>query len=304
MIEQTLTMSDGKEIYTFIREPKEEPIGHIHILHGMAEHIGRYNSAIDYFIAEGYLVSGHDHRGHGKTALLNGMKGHFANDDGFNRIVLDAYEVISHIKSLYKPLKFILIGHSMGSFIARRYIQLYGETVDLVALSGTGDDSGLARYAGQAIAYFSDKKDGGEMPNELLNTLVFGRFNRGISNPTTKFDWISKNEALVSSYLTDEDCGFIPTTQFFKDLFSGIGIIHQKKEIERIPKSLPILLFAGTEDPVGRNGKALWKVAKQYNAAQIDDVIVQLFEGGRHELLSDSTRKEVIHTVHNWIEKR
>lgn len=71
-----------------------------------------------------------------------------------------------------------------------------------------------------------------------------------------------------------------------------------------IPKSLPILLFAGTEDPVGRNGKALWKVAKQYNAAQIDDVIVQLFEGGRHELLSDSTRKEVIHTVHNWIEKR
>ena len=302
--ELTLNMSDGALLYAFIRQPVGKPLGHIHLLHGMAEHIGRYDTAIEYFIEQGYTVSGHDHRGHGKTAHLNGIKGHFADQDGFNRVVEDTQEVISHMKTYQWPLKFILLGHSMGSFIARRYIQEYGDTIDLVVLSGTGDDSGFARYAGQIIAYTMGKKDGFQEQNELLDSLVFGGFNQGISNPKTKFDWISKNDALVSSYLADENCGFIPTTQFFVDLFAGLGIIHCKKEIARIPKNLPILLFAGTEDPVGRNGNALWKVAKQYDNAQIKDVTVQLFEGGRHELLSDSTRKEVIHAVQDWIEKR
>lgn len=304
MEELTLSMSDGALLYAFIRQPVGKPFGHIHILHGMAEHIGRYDTVVDYFIERGYVVSGHDHRGHGKTANLNGMKGHFADQDGFNRVVEDAYEVISDMKTYQEPLKFILLGHSMGSFIARRLIQQYGDTVDLVVLSGTGDDSGLARYAGQAVAYALGKKDGFLERNKLLDSLVFGEFNRGISNASTKFDWISKNDALVSSYLADENCGFIPTTQFFVDLFAGLGVIHRKKEIARIPKKLPILLFAGTEDPVGRNGNALWKVANQYNNAQIEDVTVQLFEGGRHELLSDSTRKEVIQSVLAWIEKR
>lgn len=304
MKEFTLNMSDGASLYAFIRQPIGKPVGHIHILHGMAEHVGRYHDAIDYFVEQGYVVSGHDHRGHGKTVTLNGIKGHFADHDGFNRVVEDAFEVITHMRKEQAPVKFILVGHSMGSFIARRYIQLHGETVDLVVLSGTGDDSGIARYAGQAVAYLSGKKNGFKQRNQLLDSLVFGGFNRGISNPTTKFDWLSKNEKLVSSYLTDEHCGFIPTTQFFADLFAGLGIIHRKKEIARIPKTLPILLFAGTEDPVGRNGRALWKVAKQYDAAQIEDVTVQLFEGGRHELLSDSTRQEVIQAVQEWIEAR
>ena len=304
MKELTLNMSDGALLYTFIRQPAGQPIGHIHILHGMAEHVGRYNSTVDFFVERGYVVSGHDHRGHGKTAQLNGMKGHFADQDGFNRVVEDAFEVITHMKTYQGPLKFILIGHSMGSFIARRFIQLHGELIDLVALSGTGDDSGVARYAGQVTAYALGRKDGFQRQNKLLNSLVFGGFNRSVSNPITKFDWISKNEAHVSAYLADENCGFIPTTQFFLDLFAGLGVIHSKKEIARIPKSLPILLFAGTEDPVGRNGSALWKVAKQYDNAHIDDVTVQLFEGGRHELLNDSTRQEVIQAVQEWIEKR
>lgn len=304
MGEVILTMSDGITVHGFIRQPTGEPVGHIHILHGMAEHMGRYDSTVEFFIEQGYVVSGHDHRGHGKTAQLNGVKGHFADVNGFNRVVEDAFEVITQLKKEQGSLKFILIGHSMGSFIARRFIQLHSELVDLTVLSGTGDDQGIARYAGVAVAHLFGKKEGYNEPNEQLNTLVFGNFNRSVSNPKTKFDWLSKNEALVTSYVTDENCGFIPTTQFFIDLFGGLGLIHQKKEIIRIPKTLPILLFAGTEDPVGRNGQALWKVAKQYDDAGIEDVTVHLFEGGRHELLSDSTRKEVIQAVLHWIKER
>lgn len=304
MNEFTLNMSDGFSVYAFSKQPEGKPIGHIHILHGMAEHSGRYESSIEFFNRQGYLVTGHDHRGHGKTAELNGTKGHFADEAGFDRVVEDAFEVMSHMKTIDTSLKFILLGHSMGSFVARRFIQLHSDILDLVVLSGTGDDPGIARYAGQAVAHLSGKKDGFKEPNTLLDSLVFGGFNRGIKSPETKFDWISKNDTLVTSYMIDEHCGFIPTTQFFLDLFKGLGVIHQKSEIAKIRKTLPILLFAGTEDPVGNGGKALWKVAKQYDDADIEDVTVLLFEGGRHELLNDSRRKEVVGGVLNWIEKR
>lgn len=300
----TLEMSDGMYVYASSRQPKGKIKGHIHFLHGMAEHSGRYDVAAEFFIAQGYVVTAHDHRGHGKTAAMNGKRGHFGDEFGFDRVVEDASEVIAFMKDMHATTRFILIGHSMGSFIARRFIQLYGEMVELVVLSGTGDDGGIARLGGQAMGHLLGKRSGYGEPNPLLDSLVFGGFNKGIKKPLTKFDWLSKNNTLVFTYLSDEYCGFIPTTQFFIDLFYGLGTIHNPKEIARIPTTLPILLFSGTEDPVGNFGKALWKVAKQYDKANIEDVTVQLFEGGRHELLSDVTRKEVIQTVLEWIEKR
>ena len=304
MKELTLEMSDGFNLYAFIKQPEGKPVGHIHILHGMAEHIGRYKESVEFFIEQGYVVTGHDHRGHGKTAQLNGIKGHFAESDGFNRVVEDAYEVIRHMQTYDSSLKLILLGHSFGSFVARRFIQLYGDVVDLVVLSGTGGDPGIAGYAGQAVANGLGNKNGFEERSEFLNSLVFGAFNKKIHRPTTKFDWISANSQHVSAYVKDENCGFIPTTQFFLDLFGALGLIHKKNEIAKIRKTLPILLFAGTDDPVGNYGKAVWKVARQYDNAEIEDVTVLLFEGGRHELLNDSSRDEIIQAVLNWIEKR
>lgn len=299
-----LEMSDGMTVYATSQQAKGERKGHIHFLHGMAEHSGRYRIPAEFFVEHGYDVTAHDHRGHGKTAALNGKRGHFGDEFGFDRVVEDTFEVISYMKKKHATTRFILIGHSMGSFIARRFIQLYGDVVDLVVLSGTSDDGGIARLGGQAIGCILGRRSGFEAPSPLLDSLVFGRFNHGITKPLTKFDWLSKNNTLVFSYLTDEYCGFLPTTQFFMDLFYGMGIIHQTKEIARIPKTLPILLFSGTEDPVGNYGKALWKVAKQYDKAKIEDVTVQLFDGGRHELLNDATRKEVVQAVLDWIEKR
>lgn len=303
MEELTLHMADGFKVYVSIRKPAGKPIGHIHILHGMAEHSGRYDEAAAYFVSKGYVVSAHDHRGHGKTSAMNGKRGHFGDEAGFDHVVSDVYEVVTHVKKAYPTERFILIGHSMGSFIARRFIQLHGEVVDLVALSGTGDDGGIPRFGGQALGFIFGKQKGYSEQNPLLNELVFGGFNRRINKPLTTFDWLSKNPTHVFSYLSDEYCGFIPTTQFFLDLFHGLGVIHDPSEIAKIPKKLPILLFSGTEDPVGNHGKALWKVAKQYEAAGISRVTVCLFEDGRHELLNDSSRPEVIQAVREWIEK-
>lgn len=304
MKELMLNMSDGINVYVSIREPAGKAIGHIHLLHGMAEHSGRYDEAADFFVSHGYIVTAHDHRGHGKTAATNGKRGHFGDELGFDRVVQDVFEVVTYVKNHVKTEQFILIGHSMGSFIARRFIQLHGEMVDQVVLSGTGDDGGIARFGGIALGHVLGRQKGYHQPNALLDALVFGNFNRGIKKPLTKFDWLSRSNTHVFSYLSDEYCGFIPTTQFFIDLFGGLGVIHNTKEIAKTPKTLPILLFAGTEDPVGNHGKALWKIAKQYDAAGITNVTVLLFENGRHELLNDSSRPEVIQAVLEWIENK
>lgn len=302
--ELTIEMSDGFSLFAFIEKPIGKPVGHIHLLHGMAEHSGRYEVAVRFFTSHGYIVSGHDHRGHGKTAKLNGTKGHFANQDGFQRVVDDVLEVTSCLRQDNPALKFILLGHSMGSFIARRFIQLYGNDVDLAIFSGTSDAAGLSRYGGQATGYIAGRRKGFLTPNNFLFNRVFGGFNKGIKNPLTAFDWLSYDLKLVVSYMTDDNCGFIPTTQFFMDLFHGLDVIHRKSELLKIPKSLPILLFSGIEDPVGANGKGVWKVARQYNQVGIEDVTVLLFENGRHELLNDTNRQEVIEGVLKWMEIR
>ena len=304
MKELSIEMTDGFSIYTYIMKPEGKPVGHIHILHGMAEHSGRYRAFAQELVTNGYIVSSHDHRGHGRTAELNGIRGHFANEDGFNRVVRDAFEVVTFLRESNSAPRFILLGHSMGSFIGRRFIQTHGDIVDLAIFSGTGGDPGIARYAGKTVAYLSGKMRGFNQPNEFLDSLVFGGFNKGIDKPVTKFDWISKDRNVVESYVLDDYCGFIPTTQFFSDLFDGLGMIHKKKEIAKIRKSLPILLFSGLKDPVGEFGKSVWKVAKAYDRAGIEDVTVLLYDEGRHEILNDTEREDVIQTVLDWMESR
>lgn len=297
----TLEMSDGMKVHAVVKQPKERAIGHIHFLHGMAEHSGRYLDVMDEFVRRGYIVTAHDHRGHGKTAEMNGKLGYFAERNGFHRVVRDAYEVIVHMKNVYPAKKFILFGHSMGSFIARRFIQMYGVMVDQVVLSGTSDNGGIGRLGGEGLGHVLGKQKGYNEPNPLLNSLVFGQFNQSVKEPFTPFDWLSTNAKIVASYLSDPYCGFVPTTQFFLDLFDGLKIIHKPKEIAHIPKKMPVLLFGGTEDPVGQYGKALWKVAEQYQKSFIENVTVLLFEGGRHELIGDFERPEVIELVEEWM---
>lgn len=139
MKDLTMDMTDGFLVHAFILQPDGEPKGHIHLLHGMAEHIGRYEEFAQYLAGQGYIVSGHDHRGHGKTAELNGQLGHFADVGGFERVVLDVYEIVTALRLQYPAKRFILFGHSMGSFVARRYVQLHGQQVDLAVFSGTGE---------------------------------------------------------------------------------------------------------------------------------------------------------------------
>ncbi|GKV55511.1 alpha/beta hydrolase [Sporosarcina sp. NCCP-2222] len=298
---RTIEMEDGTSIHACLIMPSIRPIGHIHILHGMSEHIGRYEEFMSFLAAQGYVVSGHDHRGHGKTASLNGFLGHFGDDVTFDRIVQDAQEVISLFRSEVPAENFILFGHSMGSFIARRYVQLH-QDIDQLILSGTGDDPGIGGTAGIGLAQISCRLGRFNTRDPLLNKLVFGAFSKSVPQAKTPFDWLSTNPESVREYINDPLCGAVPTTKFFLELFTGLKKANNIKLHKTINEHLPILFLSGSEDPVGRKGKGVWEAARQYEKVGIKQITVMLYDGGRHEMLQEQNRQEVFHFIVDWIE--
>lgn len=292
--------SDGHEIYYEVYEP-ENPTAHIHIIHGMAEHFARYEEFIGYLTSRGLTVSGHDQRGHGRTSERNGVEGFLAEENGFDRVVKDVREVIKEVQQQIGELPLVLFGHSMGSFVGRRYIQLYSDSVKRALFSGTGEDPGVAGKAGIQLAKTNGKVNGRTAKSPTLSSLVFGPFNKDFVEEGSEFAWLSSDSSEVAKYEADPLCGFVVTNQFFADLFSGMLLINKKSEVDKIKKNLPILLISGSEDPVGHKGKDLFSAARQYKEAGIQDVTVYLGEGARHELLHEVDKERYFSVMGDWM---
>ena len=299
---EIMQMDDGHQVYVRIYKPKGTPIGNFHILHGMAEHGGRYDVFAKSLADQGYFVTAHDHRGHGQTAELNGQLGFFGEENGFQRVVDDVFDIIQHYNVDPNNREIVLFGHSMGSFIARRVIQLYSGIIDKCILCGTGVTT-TVHQLGNKLARTLCYVNGKNVQSQLMNKLSFGSFNRNIINPKTIYDWLCDNEEEVELYMQDPLCGFVPTNQFFVDLTEGLLLINQKEEMKNIRKDLPILLISGSEDPVGNKGSGVFKVANDMNAAGLTDVVVYLFEGMRHEILKEKNREHVYSVMTRWLNR-
>ncbi|MGI2327154.1 lysophospholipase [Planococcus sp. YIM B11945] len=295
--------SDGHEIYCEVYEP-EQPKAHVHMLHGMAEHIARYEEFAHFLAANGYAVSGHDHRGHGRTAERNNVTlGYFGEEKGFDRVVKDVNEVIRAVQHQIGELPVIVFGHSMGSFVARRYVQLYSGSISRAIFSGTGGDPGAAGKAGLLFAQRLAKTKGKEETSPLLAKMTFGSFTKPFKEESSLFAWLSSDTAEVAKYESDPLCGFKSTNQFYVDLFTGLVLIHKQAEVDKIRKDLPVLFISGAKDPVGDNGQGVFRSAEQYVKAGIKDVTVFLAEEGRHELLNEHNKHLHYQTILEWMDK-
>ncbi|AXH98776.1 alpha/beta fold hydrolase [Sporosarcina sp. PTS2304] len=303
MKEQLIEMRDGERLYSTSHEPTGAPVAIVHIVHGLAEHSGRYRQFTDYLVSEGYIVTAHDQRGHGKTAVENNRPyGYIGEAATFDQLVDDTFEVIQCYKQKYPHLKVTLFGHSMGSFVARRFIQLYGDTLCQVVLSGTGSQSKTVGLAGLAFAKWRERNLANTQPDELLHKIVFGEFSKRFPDEGSSA-WLSRYSESVREYDEDEACGFVPTSQLFRILLEGVEAIESTAFLRNIPSHLPILLVSGTEDPVGERAKGVWKTAKQFMKAGQQHVQVVLYEGGRHEMLQETNRQEVSKNIVGWMKK-
>lgn len=303
MNQRQLKMSDGVILDAYFMEPSETPRAHIHLVHGMAEHIGRYEAVMMELSKAGYLVTGYNQRGHGQRALDINQLGDFGEGITFDRLVEDVREVMNAFSADDSDLQRILFGHSMGSFIVRRFSQKYGSEIDALICSGTAGKPGLTRVAGSLLASMLSIKDGSHAPSNVLDTLGFGNYNITISNPETKFDWLSTDRETVQEYIEDPLCGTVSTNHFFQVLFEGLKLISSASAYDSVPKNLPILMFAGTEDPVGNMGKGIFEAAVMYRDAGIENVRVHFFEGVRHESLQGTSRETVLNMIKQWVKK-
>lgn len=301
--EQLQLMSDGQQIFTTIYEPTagQEIRGYVHLLHGMAEHSGRYAPFCDILADLGYFVVTHDHRGHGKTAEAGGKLGFFAYNNGFERVVKDVHEITSFIRQTYALPRPIMFGHSMGSFILRRFIQSFSDDAEAVILSGTGDTTSM-HAVGNRLATVLAKLEGPDVESPLMNELSFGSFNKKIPDPITAFDWLTRDHSHVQRYIDDPYCGFIATHQFFADLTGGLITINKTKQLARIRRDLPILFLSGSDDPVGgKSASGVFNVANKMQRVGLEHVAVFIFEGMRHEILNEYNKEHVYEVVTRWL---
>jgi len=295
-------MDDQTEVYFKKWEAEDViPQAILHISHGMAEHIERYDEFASFLVSKGIFVYGNDHRGHGQTGERAGLHGYFSDEDGFELVVDDLYEINKVIQKEYPDTPIFLFGHSLGSFLARRYIQKYADSIKGVVISGTGGNVGLLGKVGKGIARREMRKNGAKAPSPLMNRLTFGNYNRSIEQPNTEFDWLSNDPHEVEKYMKDPYCGFVCSAGFFYDLLSGIEKIHQDNLIQFIPKDLPMFIFSGEKDPVGGRTKGVQKVIEQYGQNGLRNIDSVFFKDGRHEMLNEINRQDVFNAIYNWI---
>lgn len=295
--------NDGVEIFAckWVEEGIEKPKAVVQIAHGMAEHIKRYDSFARELVSHNFMVYGNDHRGHGMTGSKTNSIGYFADEQGFERVVNDMEILTSIIEKEYPGVPIFLFGHSMGSFLSRRYIQLYGDRLAGVVLSGTGGDPGIIGKIGKMIAAREMKKKGAKVHSSLMNKLTFGSYNKVFRPTRTEFDWLTRNEQEVDNYINDPLCGGVFTAGFYYDLLDGLVMVNKTENIMATPADLPIFLISGSKDPVGGNTKGVLKTFQAYKAEGMQNVTYKFYEDARHELLNETNKDEVQADVIHWI---
>lgn len=297
----TVTASDGIPLHTNRWLPDGPPRAVVQVAHGMAEHSARYARLGEALTAAGYAVYANDHRGHGSTAS-EADHGYFADHDGWATVVEDVRAVTRFAQDEHPGLPVFLLGHSMGSFLARAYVIEDSRDLAGLVLSGTAGDPGLLGKAGLGVARAEARVRGRRHVSPVLDKLTFGQYNAAFKPNRTDFDWLSRDDAEVDHYVADPLCGQTFTSGFFADIFAGLAGINDRRRVARVRRDLPILLVAGDKDPVGDNGKGVRAVREQYASVGVADVTCTLYPGARHEIFNETNRDEVTADVIAWLD--
>ena len=278
--------------------------GIIQISHGVGEHAGRYQSVAKLLQKKGFEVYANDHRVHGVSAKSHDHLGFYDGDDYFSDAILDMRKLTEIIKKEHPDKKIILFGHSMGSLLSREYVTLYSGDVEALILSGTASFMKGLGTVGLISAKVFSKLNGKHRSNEILKNLFFNQFNKKFKPNRTKVDWISSDEKQVDVFEADplriEDFSL----SVFLDILKGSKKINKPPTFENTPKNLPIYIFSGDEDPLGEMGKGVKKVAANYRKAGIKDLTLELYQGGRHEMLNEVNKNEVEQDLLKWLKER
>lgn len=296
--------ADGKnKVQGYLYVPEGELRGILQISHGMSEYFLRYDDFAQFMARHGYVVCGNDHLGHGATVAVDADYGHISDENGWQYMLEDLHTVTKKIRKKFPKLPFYLLGHSMGSFLARLYLAEYPEEADAAIIMGTsGDNQSLP--LGLCFCNLTISLQGYRHRSLMLDYLAFGAYNRRIPQNETKFDWLSRDHQVVEAYIADPKCGFVFTASSFKAMFTLLQKISNKGWVKALNPELPVYMLAGKMDPVGNYGQGVKVVFEKMKQHGMQDVTLKLYPGARHELLNETNRQEVYEDILSWLERK
>jgi alpha-beta hydrolase superfamily lysophospholipase len=289
------------QIFKWTKESMQ-PKAIVIIVHGMAEHIERYQGFAERLVDNDIIAYGYNQRGHKGSISKKEDYGYMSDADNFITLVSDLYEVVEQIKKEHSGLPIFIFGHSMGSFVTQRFVQLYGPKVKGVVLCGSAKQPNMLLNMGIFLSRLIIGFRGRRHRSKLLDKMSFGAYNKHFTPNRTSFDWLNRDEEEVDKYINDEYCGGIFTAAYFKDFLKGLKTINSNFEL--VPKELPIFIMSGSKDPVGGPVELVTKLYNRYRALEIRDLEFKLYPDARHELLLEENKDEVINDVLIWLKSR
>ncbi len=287
---------------TVIWTPAKRPKAAVVMLHGMLEHIDRYEEFALYLCDQGYAAAGYDQLGHGKTVMHQKDLGFFAEKHGEKILIQDIQRVVSCTKKLFPGVPVVLFGHSMGSFFVRKYVTVYGKEIDGAVFCGTGSTPMPVLLAGLAAARFLKVVKGSHYRSSFLHNQVFEGNNRQIENPQTEKDWLTKDPDKLRENMEDPYCNFMFTASAYADFMKIMMDLQRKKGLSHMPKDLPILMIAGGQDPVGHQGEDVAALCDLFREIGMEQVTLILCEEDRHEILNETNRQAVYRQIDQWMD--
>lgn len=296
-----LTANDRSRLYVNQWLPNGPAKAMIMLSHGMAEHSGRYARLAEALCAAGYGLYAPDQRGHGRTAD-EGTLGLYAEKEGWNKVVGDLASLNQHIGQQQPGLPIILLGHSMGSYIAQAYLLHHSASLGGAILSGSNFQPVSLYRAAAVIARIERARQGLRGRSALIDFLSFGSFNKAFKPNRTAFDWLSRDPDEVDKYINDPLCGFRCTNQLWVDLLGGLQQISKASNLAQIDPGLPIMVMGGECDPVSE-GKRLKSLAHALREAGCQNLQLNIYPQARHEVFNETNRDEVTTDVLTWLDQ-
>ena len=299
-----LTGTDrNRRLFYTLYKPEEETVkGTLLIIHGMQEHSGRYHEIAAYFSSHGFAVLTYDHPGHGKSVEKSEDLGYFQEDQPHEMLISDAKNMGDYLMGQYQHVPHYVLGHSMGSFVARCLLQKAGTKYDGAIIVGTGGSLpgiGLLKTFFSITNRFNPRRKPGF--NQLFGNVNNMRFKR--DKDYTRTSWLSLNPENRIAFENDDLCGQPFTNNGFLGLFSVYEMATRKDWSKDIPKSLPFLFLAGADDPIGEFGRGVRQSVDGLKRANFTNVALRLYSGMRHEILNEAIRADVFNDIYRWVQE-
>ena len=297
--------SDGKTgIHAVEWSPDESPKAILQITHGVTEYILRYEEFAEYLTNKGILVVGNDHIGHGSSIAENAKPMYFGPEGSFKYAVDDVNTLYKTTKEKYENIPYIILGFSLGSFIVRRFLIDYPDTVDGAILVGTGQIAPIKIKIAKFIAKSEAKKHGDDNPTPMIKSLSFDNYNKLFKPNRTDYDWLCLSKTSLDKYIKDEKRGKELSAGLFREMLSGMEYTGNLENIKKMNKDIPIIFLSGEMDPVGEKGKSVKKAYSDFKKVGIEDVSTKLYKDLRHDILHEDNAEQIYQDILEFINEK